>query len=56
MSDLSYLLNDVRQSVAEKRRSLKGIEELLRLGKSHVRAALPQVSPAVDTPHSLLIL
>ena len=43
----SNLLNDAQgwQSPPEKRRVLKGIEEMLRVGKGYVRSALPQVSP-----------
>lgn len=45
MSHFSDLLNDTRtwQSATEKRRSLKGIEEMIKVGKSHVRSALPQI-------------
>lgn len=51
MAQFSDLLNDAKswQLVAEKRRSLKGLEELLRIGKSHTRTALPQVSDFVKT-------
>jgi hypothetical protein len=40
------LVNDVAgwQSTAEKRRALRGLEEMLRMGKSYIRSALPQVS------------
>jgi hypothetical protein len=40
-------LNDTQglQCAAEKRRVLKGIEEMLRVGKGYVRSALPQVRP-----------
>lgn len=45
MANFSDVLNDLRgwQSVAEKRRALKGIEEMLRIGRSYVSSALPQV-------------
>jgi serine/threonine-protein kinase ATR len=45
MSHFSDLLNDARtwQSSTEKRRALKGIEEMIKVGKSHVRSALPQI-------------
>lgn len=39
-------LSDARlpQSSAEQKRSLRGIEEMLKSGRSHVRTAIPQVS------------
>lgn len=45
MSHFSDLLNDTRtwQSSIEKRRALKGIEEMIKVGKRHVRSALPQI-------------
>jgi hypothetical protein len=41
----SNILNGAHgsQSPSEKQRALKGIEEMFRVGKSHVRSALPQV-------------
>jgi hypothetical protein len=46
ISQLSDKLNAWYSPVApaEKCWPLKGIEEILRVGKSHTRAALPQVS------------
>ena len=45
MVHFSNLLNDAQgwQSPSEKRRALKGIEEMFRVGKGYVRSALPQV-------------
>jgi hypothetical protein len=45
MFHFSDLLNDTQgwQSPVEKRRALKGIEELFRVGKGYIRSALPQV-------------
>jgi hypothetical protein len=45
MFHFSDLLNDTQgwQSPVEKRRALKGIEEMFRVGKGHIRSALPQV-------------
>lgn len=46
MAHFSDLLNDARgwQTTVEKCRSLKGLEELLRVGRSYIRTALPQVA------------
>lgn len=48
MFHFSDLLNDMQgwHSPAEKRRTLKGIEEMLRVGKGYIRSALPQVTPS----------
>jgi hypothetical protein len=45
MAQFSDLLNDMRgwESVLKKRRSLRGLKELLTVGRSHIRPALPQV-------------
>ena len=45
MALFSDLLNDTRgwHLSVEKVRALRGIEELLSMGKSYVRSALPQV-------------
>lgn len=46
MFHFSDVLNDTQgwHSAAEKRRTLKGIEEMLRVGKGYIRSALPQVN------------
>lgn len=51
MFHFSDLLNDTHgwQSPVEKRRALKGIEEMFRVGKGYVTSALPQVCPQCAT-------
>ncbi|KAI9731830.1 MAG: serine/threonine-protein kinase M1 [Claussenomyces sp. TS43310] len=51
MSGFSDLLNDLRgwQPAAEKCRALKGIEEMLQIGKSHTRSALPQICACLQS-------
>ena len=51
MDQITSVINDVRviQPAAEKRRCLGAIREMVRLAKSHVANALPQVSPQIAT-------
>ncbi|KFY23332.1 hypothetical protein V493_05913 [Pseudogymnoascus sp. VKM F-4281 (FW-2241)] len=51
MSHFSELVNDTRiwQSPNEKKRSLRGIEELVKVGKSHTRSALPQIHACLQS-------
>jgi len=46
MDQVTSIINDVRviQPVAEKKRCLGAIREMVKLAKSHIASALPQVT------------
>jgi len=43
MSEFSDSINDVRQALAEKTRSLRGMQEMIKLAKNYISTGLPQV-------------
>jgi len=47
---MSYVINDIRNehSSSEKRRDLRAIEEMVRMGKSSTRLVRPQVRPEIN--------